>query len=247
MPDLESCSGEMTPETEESKKIDPVNNVEVPADDNTDKDHFQDVDRQDTLRQKLGNELRQAPWSEGTSEQPLTELKRLIKTVKPGHQEFCDNQERDIFIRLNEATKKLEASQPEAKKDAALQNSQVEDEVSPIDACVSCHQSVGHHLLKCSRDTLQQELTEAVHEVSVEPLKAPPKVVHPFPGYSTKLQLIPPPIIPVKLSVRLNKSAKKKTGPPSPKTKMLAAITTTPHLTICTLSPEEVESFTSSV
>ena len=108
---------------------------------------------------------------------------------------FWDNQERDIFIRLNKAAKKLEASQPEAKKDAALQNSQVEDQVSPTARCVSCHQPVGHHLLKCSRDTLQQELMEAVHEVPVEPLKAPPKVVNPFPGDSTKFQLIPPPIV----------------------------------------------------
>ena len=146
-----------------------------------------------TLSQKLGNELREAPWNEGTSGQPLTKLERLTKTVKPAHEEFWNSQERDIFIRLNEAAKKLEASQPEAKKDAALQNSQVKDIVSPIDGCVSCLQPVGHHLLKCSRDTLQQDLTEAVHEVPVEPLKAPPKVVHPFPGDSTKFQLMPPP------------------------------------------------------
>ena len=101
----------------------------------------------------------------------------------------------------------------EAKKDAALQNSQVEDQVSPTAGCVSCHQPVGHHLLKCSRDTLQQELTEAVHEVPAKPLKAPPKVVHPFPR-DTKFQLMPPPIVPVKFSVRLNKVAMMKTGPP---------------------------------
>ena len=124
----------MTPETEESKKIDHVNNMEVPADDNADNDHFQDVDRQDSLRQKLGNELKQAPWNEGTSEQPFIKLKRLTQTVNPAHEGFWDNQERDIFIRLNEAAKKMEASQPEAKKDAALQNSQVEDQVSPTDA-----------------------------------------------------------------------------------------------------------------
>ena len=216
MPELESCSGQVTPETEEPKKIDHVNNLEVPADVNADKDHFQDVDRQDTLRQKLGNELRQAPWNEGTSEQPMQELKRLMKTVKPAHQEFWDNldKDRDTFLRLNAATKKLEASQHEAKKDAALQNNQVEDQVSPGDACVSCHQPVGHHLLKCSRDTLQKELTEAVHEVTVEPPKVPPKVVQPFPEDRTKFQLMPPPMVPVKFSFRLNKVAKMKTGLP---------------------------------
>ena len=35
----------MTPETEEPKKIDHVNNMEVPADVNADKYHFKDVDR----------------------------------------------------------------------------------------------------------------------------------------------------------------------------------------------------------
>ena len=230
----------MTPETKESKKIDHVNNMEVPADANAEKDHFWDFDRQDSLRQKLGSELRQAPWNKGTSEQPLTKVKTLTKTVKPAHEEFWDNQERDIFIRLNEAAKKLEVSQTEAKKDAALQNSQVEDQVSQTAGYVSSHQPVGHHLLKCSRDTLQKELTEAVHEVPVEPLKAPPKVVHPFPRDTTKFQLMPPPNVPVKFSVRLNKVAKMKTGPPSPKTKMLAAITITPHVTICKLSSEEL-------
>ena len=121
----------MTPETEEFKKIDHVNNMEVPADVNADKDHSQDADRQDLLRQKLGNELKQAPWNEGTSEQPLTKLERLSKTVKPAYEDFWNTSERDIFMRLNEAAKKLEARQPEAKKDGALQNSQVEDHVSP--------------------------------------------------------------------------------------------------------------------
>ena len=41
----ESCSGQMTPETEEPKKVDHVNNMEVPVDLNADKDHFKDVDR----------------------------------------------------------------------------------------------------------------------------------------------------------------------------------------------------------
>ena len=97
----------MTPETEESKKMDHVNKMEVPADSSADKNHFQDVDRQDSLRQKLGNELRQAPWNEGTSGQPLTKLKRLTKTVKPVQEEFLDDQERNIFIRLNEAAKEV--------------------------------------------------------------------------------------------------------------------------------------------
>ena len=175
----------MTPDPEKLKKSDNVNNMEVPADANADKDHFQDIDRQNTLRQQLSKELSEAPWNEDTSGQPLTQLERISKTVKPAHEDFWNTKERDIFIRLNEAAKKLEDSQPEVKKDAALQNSQAKDQVSPSDECVTCHQPVGQHLLKCSKDTLQQDLTEALHEIPVEPLKAPPKVVHPFPGDST--------------------------------------------------------------
>ena len=81
--------------------------MEVPPDAYADKDHFQDVDGQNTLRQKLGNELREAPWNEGTSGRPLTKLERLTKTVKPAHEEFWNSQERDIFIRLKEGCKEV--------------------------------------------------------------------------------------------------------------------------------------------
>ena len=106
--------------------------MEVPTHVNADKDDFQN-----TIRQKLGKELSEALWREDTNGQPLTRLERLTKTVKPAYEESWNTQGRDI--------------QPEAKKDAALQNSQVEDHESPSDECVSCHQPVGQHLLKCSR------------------------------------------------------------------------------------------------
>ena len=172
-----------------------------------------------------------------------------MKTVKPVQQQFWDNldKDRETFLRLDAAAKKLEANQTEPKENATLQTKQVEDQVSSRDACVSCHQPVGHHLLKCSRNNLQEELTEAVCEIPVEPLKAPPKVVQPFTGDRTKFQMMPPPLTPVKFSFRLNRVAKMKTGPPSPKTQMLAAITTTPQVTIHKLTPEEIESLTSSV
>ena len=187
VPDLETPREQMTPDPEELKKSDHVNNMEISAViPMLNKDHFQDIARQNTLKQQLSKELSEAPWNEDTSGQPLTPLERISKTVKPADEEFWNTQERDIFIRLNEAAKKLADNQPEVKKDAALQNSQAKDQVSPSDECVTCHQPVGHHLLKCSKDTLQQNLTEALHEIPVEPLKAPPKVVYPFPGNSTQ-------------------------------------------------------------
>ena len=95
-------------------------NLEVPADANADRDLFQDIERQNTLRQQLSKELSKAPWNEDTSGQALTQLERISKTVKPAHEDFWKNKDRDIFIRLNEAAKKLEDSQSEVKKDAAL-------------------------------------------------------------------------------------------------------------------------------
>ena len=85
------------------------NNREVQTHVHADKD-----DIQNTIRQKLGKELSEALWREDTNGQPLTKLERLTKTVKPAHEESWNTQERDI--------------QPEAKNDAALQNSQVEDQ-----------------------------------------------------------------------------------------------------------------------
>ena len=118
IPELENCLGQMTPETEEPKKTDHVNNMEVSADDNADKDHFRDADRQDTLSHKLGKELGQAPWNGNASGQPLLELKRLMKTVKQAHQEFWNqvDKDRETFLRLDAVAKKLEASQAEAKE-----------------------------------------------------------------------------------------------------------------------------------
>ena len=149
-PGLESCSGQMTPETEEPQKDDSVHNMEVPADVNADKDHFQDDDRQNILRKKLSQELRQAPWNEDTSGQPLKELRRLMKTVKPAHQEFWNqvSKDRETFLTLDAVAKKLEASQTEAKRDQVLQAKEVKDQVSPGDVCVTCQQPVGHHLVE---------------------------------------------------------------------------------------------------
>ena len=197
-----------------------------------------------TLRQQLNKKLNKAPWNEDTSGQALTQLERISKTVKPVHEDFWNNKDRDIFMRLNEAAKKLEDSQSEG---CCPPNSQVKDQVSPSDECLTCHQSVGQHLLNCNKDTLQQDLTEALHEVPVEPLKAPPKVVHPFPGGRTQFQLMPPSIVPANFAVRLNRVAKMKTGPATTKTEMLAAISTNPQMTIHKLSPEEIRSLTSSV
>ena len=58
---------------------------------------------------------------------------------------------------------------------------------------------------------------------------------------------MPPLSIPAKFTVKLNKVAKMKTGPTSNEAKMVAAMTTQPQVMIQKLSPEEIQSLSSSV
>ena len=74
-----------------------------------------------------------------------------------------------------------------------------------------------------------------------------PKIVHPFPATRPQTLLMPPPSVPANFMVKLNKVAKMKTGPPHNETKMLAAMTTQPQVVIQKLSPEEIQSLTSSI
>ena len=112
------------------------------------------------------------------------------------------------------------------KQDTIEEAHQQEDQLTPSDKCISCDCQIRHHLLECSKDTLQDDLEEIIHEVSVEPLTAPPKVIHPFPAVRPQTLLIPPPSVPANFSVKLNKVAKIRTGPTSDKAKMVAAMTT---------------------
>ena len=72
-------------------------------------------------------------------------------------------------------------------------------------------------MLESCKDTLQENLREAIQKVPVEPLKAPPKIVQPFPGGRARHLLMPPLQAPVRLSFRLNRVAKMRTGLPQPK------------------------------
>ena len=133
------------------------------------------------------------------------------------------------------------------KQDNLAQDHQQEDHVTASDKCVTCNCPIGHHLLECSKDTLQHDLKETLHEVPVEPLTGPPKIVYPLLVTKSQTLMIPPPSVPAKFTVKLNKVAKIKTGPPHNETKMLATITTQPHVMIQKLSPEDIKSLSTSV
>ena len=72
-------------------------------------------------------------------------------------------------------------------------------------------------------------------------------MVHPFPGTKPQKIADATPISPSQFTVKLNKVAKMKTGPPHNEAKMLAAMTTQPQVMIQKLSSEEIQSLTPSV
>ena len=87
-------------------------------------------------------------------------MEKVAKTVKYVYQGFWHKNDSDIVNRLKEAAKKLKDRQAEMKKDTINLTTQTEDQGSPSDKSITCHWPVGRHLLKCSKDTLQQELKE---------------------------------------------------------------------------------------
>ena len=105
---------------------------------------------------------------------------------------------------------------------------------------------LGHHVLECSKEILQDTLKEVIQNTPVEPLTGPPKIVHPFPKVCPWTLLPPPPGIPANFSVKLKSIAKMHTGPPPMPAQMLTALTTQPKVIIKRMSPEEIWSHTSS-
>ena len=104
-------------------------------------------------------------------------------------------------------------------------------------SCSLCNEPLGHHILQCTREDLQDTLKEVIHNTLVEPLAGPPKIVHPFPAISPQALLPPPLGIPANFSVKLNPVAKMCTGPPSKEAQMLTAMTTLPRVVLKKLSP----------
>ena len=108
------------------------------------------------------------------------------------------------------------------------------------------NEPIGHHVLECSKETLQDTLKEVIHSTPVEPLTGPPKIVHPFPEVSPQTLLLPPPEILTNFSVKLNSIAKMHTSPPPKAAQRLTALTTQPKVMIKRMSSEEIQSHTNS-
>ena len=238
---------QLSPVQEKPENPDHGTHMITPADAHADMDHFKDTDRQDTLRQQLEKEINGAPWHQDASQKALDRMEKVVKGVKPAYEGFWCQSDSDILNRLNEAAKKLKDRHTGMKQDTIEEAHQQEDQVTPSGKSVSYDHLMGHHLLECSKDTLQDELEEIIHEVPVEPLTGPPKLVPPFPAVRSQTLLMPPQSVPANFSVKLNKVAKMKTGPTSDEAKMVAAMTTQPWVMIQKLSPEEIHSLSASV
>ena len=118
---------------------------------------------------------------------------------------------------------------------------------NPVKSYSFGDEPIGHHVLECSKETLQDTLKEVTHSTPVEPLTGSPKIVHPLPDVSPPTLLPPPPGIPANFSIKLNSIAKMHTGPPPKEAHMLTALTTLPKVMMKRMSPEEIQSHTNSV
>ena len=181
MPDLVTPEEGMSPVTDHSNDSGYETHGSASADVNANQDSFQDKDRQKTLAQGLEKELHKAPWQKQLATGPIDDLKKMTKMVKPIYEGFWYNSDQDILARLDQAARKLKE-----RRKALLQDNQIDNKAMPANSnleksCSLCNEPMGHHVLQCSKETLQDNLKEVIHSTPVEPLTGPPKIVHPFP------------------------------------------------------------------
>ena len=246
MPDLVTSAEDMSPALDHLNDSGYETQATDPADVNVDQDSFQDKDRQETLAQALEKDLNKAPWQEKSAKGPLEDLEKIVKTVKPIYDGFWCDRDQDIINRLDLAARRLKE-----KRAAQLQDNKEDDTAIAATSnlgrgCSLCDEPLGHHALQCTKETLQDTLKEVIHSTPVEPLTGSPKVIHPFPQVSPQALLPPPPGILANFSVKLNSVTKMCTGPPSKEAQMLTAMATQPRVVVKKLSPEEIQSYTSS-
>ena len=170
----------------------------------------------------------------------------MSKTVEPIYEGLWYNSDQSILARLDQAAKKLKET-----RNAQLLDNQEDDNAMLATPNLQKSYSlgdepIGHHVLECFKEILQDTLKEVIHSTPVEPLMDPPNIVHPSPEIGPQTLLPPPPGIPANFSVKLNSIAKMHTGPPPKEAHILTALTTQPKVMLKRMSPEEIWSHTSS-
>ena len=218
--------------------------VIVPADQNADKDFFQDSERQSAVKQKYESEIKQAPWNpQANSENPLMKLGDMIPKATPVYEGFWKNSDLDILLRLDVASEELKSKRrSKTQKETPEESSPNEqDEIDVEDPHPDRPKSPS--LLMSTRNDLRDNLEDTMSNVPMEPVtpqRGPPKVIPPMP-YSEHDIMVPPPQILTNFRIKLKSVAKMRTGPPPQKAKMLVDLVTRPKLIIKKLTPEEVQ------
>ena len=233
--ETKSIPGLVTPDKDQDTVI-------VPADQNADKDFFQDSERQSAVKQKYESEIKQAPWTPQTdSDNPLMKLGDMIPKATPVYEGFWKNSDLDILSRLHVASEELKAKRKTQKETPEESSPNGQDEIDVEDPHPNRPEFPS--LLTSTRDDLRDNLEDTMSNVPVEPVTpqtGPPKVIPPTP-YSEHDLVVPPPQILTNFRIKLKSVAKMRTGPPPQKTKVLVDLVTQPKLIIKKLTPEEVQ------
>ena len=194
----------------------------VPADQDADKDFFQDSERQSAVQQKYEGEIKQAPWNpQADSDHPLTKLGDMIPKATPVYEGFWKNSDLDILSRLDVASEELKGKRRSTQKETPEESSpNGQDELGIEDPHPNRPESPS--LLMSTRNNLRDNLEDAMSNIPVEPLipqTGPPKLILPYSEHDIT---VPPPLeIPTNFRIKLKSVAKMRTGPPPQKAKML--------------------------
>ena len=145
LPEDEDWETESMPELVDIDKD--QDTVIVPANQNADKDFFQDSERQSAAKQKYESEIKQAPWNpqansenpltnpQANSENPLTKLGDMIPKATPVYEGFWKNSDVDILSRLDAASEELKSKRrSKTQKETPEESSpHGQDEIDEID------------------------------------------------------------------------------------------------------------------
>ena len=108
--------------------------IVVPADQNADKDFFEDSERQSAVKQKYDSEIKQAPWTPQTdSDNPLTKIGDMIPKTTPVYEGFWRNSDLDILARLDAASEELKAKRKTQKETTKESSPNGQNEIDQID------------------------------------------------------------------------------------------------------------------
>ena len=115
--ETKSIHGLVTPEEDQDTVI-------VPANQDADKDFFQDSKRQSAVQQKYEGEIKQAPWNpQADSDHPLMKLADMIPKATAVYEGFWKNSDLDILLRLDAASEELKGKRRSTQKETPEESS----------------------------------------------------------------------------------------------------------------------------